>query len=247
VSEIVEEAEGVRAVVAYDASHVFGLIAGGQFQDPFKERAQVMMGSTHKTLAGPQGGLILATDGGDLASRTKSALHPSLITNHHPHRIPALAVAMLEMKSFGREYAREIVNNSPNLGAQLYNKGVEALFANEGFTRSHSLLIKVTNARRAQETLERTNIIVSYTHLPGDYERPTGIRLGVQEATRLGMKEGEMDELASLISLTLNKRKSPRSVKARVMQLAKRFTKLHYCFDRRADAYEYYPLSDLKV
>jgi glycine hydroxymethyltransferase len=247
VSEIVEEAERVKAIVAYDASHVFGLIAGRQFQDPFKENVHVMMGSTHKTLAGPQGGLILVKDSKALASKIKSAIHPSLITTHHPHRIPGLGVSLLEMKCFGREYARQVVKNSSKLGALLFNKGIRVLFADEGFTRSHTLLIEVSNAVKAQKMLEGANIIVSYTHLPRDHERPTGIRLGVQEVSRLGMKEDDMNDVASTISMALSKRQSSRKVRIQVIALTKRFNQLHFCFDKHADAYKYYPLSNLEV
>jgi glycine hydroxymethyltransferase len=241
VSEIVEVAEDVGAVVAYDASHVFGLVVGRQFQDPFKAKAHVMMGSTHKTLAGPQGGLILVRDDEALASKIKSSLHPSLITNHHPHRIPGLAVALLEAKAFGRDYARQIVKNSTSLGAQLHDRGIEALFADQGFTRSHALLVRVERAPKVQRMLEQANILVSYTYLPDDRDHPTGIRLGVQEITRVGMKEDDMDEVARLISNVVTTR-SPRMTRNRVIQLANRFRKLHYCFDSNADPYKYYPL-----
>ena len=245
VSEIVEAAEEVGAVVAYDASHVFGLIAGGQFQDPFTEGAHVMMGSTHKTLAGPQGGLILARSNGDLASSIKCALHPALITSHHPHRIPSLAVSLLETKCFGRDYAKQIVKNSIRLGAQLYDNGVEALFEEQNFSKSHTLLAKVSDGEKAQARLEQTNIIVSHTHLPGDRKRPTGIRLGVQEITRLGMKEDDMDEIAALISESLASRKSMNKMRSHVSTFAMKFRTLHYCFDSGAFAYKYYPLSTL--
>jgi len=246
VSEIVEAAREVQAIVAYDASHVFGLIAGGQFQDPFTEGAHVMMGSTHKTLAGPQGGLILTRTGGDLASNIKCALHPSLITSHHPHRIPALAVSLLETKCFGRDYAKQIVKNSTRLGAQLFDKGVEALFEEQNFSQSHTLLAKVSDGEKAQAKLEQANIIVSHTHLPGDRKRPTGIRLGVQEITRLGMKEDDMDEVAALISETLASRNSTTSMRSHVSSIAWKFRTLHYCFDNGAFAYKYYPLSALR-
>lgn len=247
VSEIVEVAEEVNAIVAYDASHVFGLIAGGQFQDPFSEKAHVMMGSTHKTLAGPQGGLVLTRSNGKLASKIKSGLHPSLITSHHPHRIPGLAVSLLEMKCFGQDYAKQIVKNSTRLGAQLYDQGVEALFGDHGFTRSHTILIKVPSGERAQRMLEQANIIVSHTHLPGDRKRSTGLRLGVQEITRLGMKQDDMDEIAALISERLTDRKNASTIRHRVIKISRRFNTLHYCFDKAALAYQYFPLSSLRI
>jgi len=247
VSEIAEVANEVKAIVAYDASHVFGLIAGGQFQDPFSEGAHVIMGSTHKTLAGPQGGLILTRGDREIVSQIKSGLHPSLITSHHPHRIPGLAVSLLEMKCFGKDYARQIVKNSARLGAELYDRGVEALFCDQGFTRSHTLLVKVPNGERAQKMLEQSNIIVSHTHLPGDRKSPSGIRIGTQEITRLGMQEDDMNAIATLISERLNGRRDAKNLRHQVMRIARRFNTLHYCFDQRALAYEYYQLSSLKV
>jgi glycine hydroxymethyltransferase len=247
VSEIAQTAEDCQAVVAYDASHVFGLIAGGEFQDPFKEKAHLMMGSTHKTLGGPQGGLILGREDNELGERIKSSLHPSLITNHHPHRIPGLAMSLLEMKQFGKSYARQIIMNSAALGENLYRMGVNCLFPDLGFTRSHTLLVKVPNAIKAQESLEQSNIIVSYTQLPDDKETVTGIRIGVQEITRLGMRLEQMEQVASFISDILIKKKPPATIRREVEQMTRKFRTLHYCFDEGAYAYEYFHLSNLKA
>jgi glycine hydroxymethyltransferase len=250
VTEIAEVANNVGAFLTYDASHVFGLIAGKRFQMPFKEGAIVVMGSTHKTLPGPQGGLIMAKEVNKaLPTKLKNGIHPTFVTNHHPHRIAGLAIALLEMMAFGKEYAQQIVENAKALGQALYTRGFNVLCPHKDFTESHTILVDVSElgyGDRVAKALERSNIIVNKTWLPSDTSRSrfSGIRLGTQEITRLGMSKSEMDDIGELFERALLKGESPDVIAQDVIELRKEFRNLHFCFDHEKDAYEYFDLSE---
>jgi glycine hydroxymethyltransferase len=98
-------------LLCYDASHVLGLIAGGQFQDPLSEGAALMWASTHKSFPGPPGGLVMTQREG-LINSISEAIYPGLVTNHHPGRMPALGLAAAEMIVHGRAYAAAIVSRA---------------------------------------------------------------------------------------------------------------------------------------
>jgi glycine hydroxymethyltransferase len=94
-------ADELNILIAYDASHVTGLIAAGVFPNPLSEGADIMFGSTHKSFPGPQGGFV-ASNRHDLMVKVGNTLSPSLVTSHHLNRLPALAASILEMKEFGK-------------------------------------------------------------------------------------------------------------------------------------------------
>jgi len=104
---MIAESLPAETVLAYDASHVFGLLACGEFQDPLREGAHVVFGSTHKTLPGPQGGLIIGNEIA-LMDAIGTAVYPAIVTNHHLMRSPALAVALLEMQAHP-DYAQQVI------------------------------------------------------------------------------------------------------------------------------------------
>jgi len=225
VREVAKAAKSVGAVVVYDGSHVLGLIAGGQFQDPFSEGAEILIGSTHKTLPGPQGGLVAVKEGGELAEQVDLVLRPPpvLVDNFHMNRVAGLGVALAEMLRFGEEYARRVVRNARVLAKALHEGGLSVWGADRGFTASHQVLIpapSLEEGRRMRDRLEAADIIVD-----------AGVRLGTQELTRKGMGEEEMEQVAELICDLLVGGLSPRSVKRRVHRLVDQFPDVHYCFD----------------
>ena len=110
IKELAESLHNVGATVAYDAAHVAGLIAGGIFQDPLREGADVVCLSTHKTLFGPQGGAVLSFE--KYAEQIKKATFPSNTSNHHLHNMAGKAVAFAEMLEFGKQYAKQVVANA---------------------------------------------------------------------------------------------------------------------------------------
>lgn len=248
VKEFREIADEVGAYIGYDAAHVAGLIAGKQFQDPLKEGADVMTCSTHKTLPGPQHGMIMCKKG--LAEAINRAVFPGVVSNHHLHCVAALNVALAEMLEFGRDYARQIIRNAKALAEELYEGGLRVVGADLGFTSSHTVLVEVVKeggGKGMEERLERANILVNRNLLPWDiregrhYQNPGGIRLGVSEVTRLGMKEEEMGKVAEFI-VRVVKGENPDKVAREVEEFRKGFTKIHYAFDSAAEAYQYIKL-----
>jgi len=109
IKEIKEQIDpGIK--IAYDSSHVFGLVYNKEFQQPLEEGADVISSSTHKTFQGPQGGIIIGKKNLDEKDwkKIQTAIFPGTISNHHIHRIPSLAITALEMNKFGEEYARQL-------------------------------------------------------------------------------------------------------------------------------------------
>ncbi len=232
--------------INYDAAHVAGLIAGGRFQDPLREGADTMTMSTHKTLFGPQGGLVLG--GEEHAEAVKKATFPGLTSNHHIHHMGAKAVAFAEALEFGRDYARQVVKNARVLAGALSDRGFKVLGEGVGYTKSHQVAVNVldySDGGKVEADLEKANIIVNRQLIPGDirdgrnYFHPGGIRLGVSEITRLGMKEAEMQDIAEYIKGVVIEKRDAGRVRSKVRSLRKDFQRVHYCFDKKLGAYEY--------
>jgi glycine hydroxymethyltransferase len=217
---VAKAAHDVGAHVAYDGSHVMGLIAGGEFQDPLREGSQALFGSTHKTFFGPQGGIILADkEHGDII---KKRIHPEFVDNAHWNRIAALTLALAEMKTYGKEYAGQVVRNAQTLAKALAKDDFPVACPQLGYTRSHQVLLNYGGYKEGgviARKLERANIIVD-----------SGVRLGVCEATRRGMKENEMKRIALFIKRVIVDDEDPNSVKGDVMKFVKEFQEIEYCF-----------------
>ena len=208
VSEIAAVCKTKDIPVLYDGAHVLGLIAGKQFQDPLHEGATWMTGSTHKTFPGPQRGVILGNMDAEAEKKYWPAadrgVFPGSSSNHHLHSLPALLVATREMKAYGQEYAAQIVRNAQALGRYLDELGTPVEARDFGYTQSHMIAVNVAQWGSGVEVakrLEENDIIVNYNMLPGDNDprNPSGLRIGVPEMTRFGMKEQTMGELAQLI------------------------------------------------
>ncbi|MEM4227819.1 MAG: aminotransferase class I/II-fold pyridoxal phosphate-dependent enzyme, partial [Candidatus Caldarchaeum sp.] len=239
-------ADQYGAYVVYDAAHVSGLIAGGRFQDPLREGADCMTMSTHKTLAGPQHGMVVSWN--KYGERLKQVAFPGLLSNHHLHAVAGLAIALAEALAFYREYASQIIRNAKILAESLYELGIDVLYPNKGFTESHTIVADVSkymDGRTAEEKLEQAGIIVNRNLIPKDYRlktdyrRPSGIRLGSQEVTRLGMKESEMKQIAEFIADVIVKGKEPSKVAEDVAEFRSNYRKVHYCFENATGAYDY--------
>ncbi|MEM3122572.1 MAG: serine hydroxymethyltransferase [Nitrososphaerota archaeon] len=246
VREIRRLADMYGAYVVYDAAHVAGLIAGGRFQDPMREGADCMTMSTHKTLAGPQHGMVVSWE--RYAEKLKQVAFPGLLSNHHLHNVAGLAIALAEALAFYREYSGRVIGNAKVLAEALHENGIDVLYEHKGFTESHTILADVTkymDGRTAEEKLEKAGIIVNRNLIPKDYilktdhRRPSGIRLGSQEVTRLGMGESEMKYIAELITDVIVREKDPLSVARDVEEFRGQFRKVHYCFESDVGAYDY--------
>ncbi len=233
VSEVAAFCKTKDIPLLYDGAHVLGLIAGGQFQSPLQEGATWMTGSTHKTFPGPQRGVIL----GDLDAESEKkywpaadrGVFPGSSSNHHLHTLPALLVAIREVKAFGRDYAQQIVHNAQALGRSLDELGTPVEARDFGYTQSHMIAVNVSQWGGGVEVarrLEANDIIVNYNMLPGDTDprNPSGLRIGVPEMTRFGMDERAMGELAQLMHDAIR----GKNVRSQVNALRARFTEMQY-------------------
>jgi glycine hydroxymethyltransferase len=226
-------AKGLRGfpdtILAYDASHVLGLMAGSHFQAPLAEGAQLFFGGTQKSLPGPQGGLI-ASNSPELIAAVSAAVHPGLISNHHLARLPALGLALYEMKYWGRAYAEQVVRNARALGAALASHGVPVVLGDQGCTASHTLLLATSDLGEAGllgQRLEEMDIIVSAIALPHEWGRH-GLRLGVAEITRRGADEPLMAEVGAVLADVLFNRRAPEQCRSQVGAIAEQLQ--GYCF-----------------
>jgi len=220
VKDLAKVARENGAAVGFDGSHVLGLIAGGQFQDPLREGAQVLFGSTHKSLFGPQGGIILANK--EPGEFLKEKIYPAFVDNAHWNRIAALTLSLAEMKKFGRAYATQIVRNSKALAKSLYDDGFPVICSHLGFTNSHQVILDYEDMKKARsiaEKLQRANIITDCV-----------IRIGTCEVTRHGMKEPEMLRVAELLKRTIIDEEKLETVKKDVAKLCAEFRGVEYCF-----------------
>lgn len=232
--------------INYDGAHVAGLIAGGQFQDPIGEGTDSMTMSSHKTLWGPQGGIIVSLE--RHADSIKKAIFPGNTSSHHLHHVAGKAIALAESLEFGKEYAKQVISNAKTLAESLANFGFRVLGEKRGYTESHQLAVDVSNfgdGGTIEKELEKANIILNRQLLPGDiksgkhYMHPSGVRIGVPEVTRLGMKESEMKEIASFIKQIVIDKSDPNKVGSAVSKFREQFQKVHYAFENATDAYKY--------
>ena len=239
LEELSQAAHEVGAKVMYDAAHVLGLVAGGKFQDPLREGADVMTGSSHKTFPGPQGGFVLSdSDDEKLHRRLNSGIFPGVCSSYHLHHVAGKTVALSEFEEFGSSYAHDTVENARSLGEALSSEGFDVLAEERGFTASHQVVtrhggIDSGAGRDAAASLEEAGIITNMNMLPGDTKAlsPSGLRLGTPELTRVGMGTDEMQDVARLFARVLLEGEEPSSVKNSVREFKSQFQTVQYCFE----------------
>ena len=252
IKELAEAAHEVGAYLVYDAAHVLGLISGKQFQDPLREGADVMSGSTHKTLPGPQGGMIVSDHKGE-TDQDKSFLRklgfgvfPGVTSSYHLHHVAAKAIAFAEHLEFGEAYAKQIIKNAQSLAQSLYQHGFNVYGEKLGFTKSHQILLGIGpgKGKEASKLLEDSGIVTNMNTIPGDQDplNPSGLRLGTPELTRIGMKEKEMEDIAIFFERALIKKESPKKIKPDIKEFRKGFQELHYCYKEGFSGYDYHKL-----
>lgn len=182
-------------VLVFDGSHVLGLIATGAFQDPIGEGADVLIGSTHKSFYGPQGGIIL-TDSDEYVEIMRRYIEIDLetgiglIDNPHANRIAALGAAVEEMlKDHG--YGERIVENAKELAGALEESGVPMRFSQKGYTESHQIFLDMDEQETMKfcKRLEKENIFIDITG-----------RIGLAEVTHIGLEPKDMHPIAEKIS-----------------------------------------------
>jgi glycine hydroxymethyltransferase len=227
----------------FDGAHQAGLIAGGQFQDPLNEGAAVLTGSAGKTFSGPQSGMILWNDPA-LTQPIADTIFPALAATHQVNRVAALAVAAAEMIEFGKFYMAQIVRNSKALAKALDERGIPVLCADRGYTQSHQVIARVKpfgGGLEVAHRLARANIITNKNLVPGDkpedWDRPSGLRMGTIEATRLGMNEADMATIAEFIARVLVKNEDPEQVGRDAMDFRMPKQTIYYNFDNEYPAW----------
>ncbi len=241
IKELKAVCDEVGAYVAYDASHVLGLIAGGQFQDPLREGADFITSSTHKTFPGPQGGVIMGNPTSPALEKAvrkiQFAIFPLSASSTHLGRLPALGIAALEMKLFGSELAKQIVRNAQTAGQYLCENGVKVLAEKKGFTKSHQIAVDIRSyggGNKIAQDLEDANIVCNKNLLPYDdqssKENPSGLRIGFQDVTRHGFGEGDIKHLCDLMLDVIKGKRKPAEVKVDVVALKKEFSQVKYGF-----------------
>ncbi len=232
----VDTLPGYRPVVMYDGAHVMGIL-GQYFQDPLAEGADVVTGSTHKTFFGPQRGIIAGNmpKGSPLRklwTEINGRAFPGSTSNHHLGTQLAMLAATMEMNQFKAEYQKKVVDNARAFARACHDAGIPVEGGEaEGFTRTHQVVIRVSQFGDGKEIatrLEKNNVVTNYQALPDDenFYHPSGIRMGVSEMTRFGMEGGDFGRLAGLLA-DIIVRNQDRAKD--VAEFRKNFTTMRYC------------------
>jgi glycine hydroxymethyltransferase len=182
--------------------------------------------------------MISDTDDEKFQRKLNSAIFPGTNSSYHLHHVAGKVVALAEFAEFGATYAADIVANAKAFGEAMAAAGFDVLAEERGFTASHQILTRHGEqdsgaGAKAARLLEDAGIITNMNMLPGDTKAltPSGLRLGVQELTRVGMGVDEMGVVASLYARVLLKGEDPSSVKRDVRALKDEHQTVHYCFE----------------
>ncbi len=237
-----EVADLVGARVLYDAAHMGGLIAGGRFQQPLAEGADVMTGSTYKSFGGPPAGMVLTNDAG-LAERLDRIAFPGLTANFDLARTAALALAALDLREHGAAYADAQILTAQALAAALEADGLPVVRAqgcsdHKRHTASHHVALRAGvfgGAMKVVAALEEAAILSSGIGLPAmsEGEESTavgerGVRFGTQEIVRWGLGQEDAQEISSLIVRALSGEAERPRVAADVLSLRTRSSTLRF-------------------
>jgi aminomethyltransferase len=237
LKELAEMVSGMhpRPIILYDMAHVLGL-AGPYYQDPFKEGADIVTSSTHKTFFGSQRGVIASnmsegTEREELWDSILRRVFPGSVSNHHLGTLLGLLMAAYEMNAFKSGYQKAVVSNAKAFARALKDRGL-AVEGNPalGYTETHQVIVRVGYGKgpTMANRLEESNIIVNYQGAPDDegFTAASCLRMGVQEMTRFGMKEDDFGELADYVSQIIL---HDRSLTSEVAQYRKKFAEMKYC------------------
>jgi len=225
----------VPPVIMFDMAHVLGIY--GAFQTPLSEGANVITGSTHKTFFGPQRGVIAGNfpKGSPLRKLwldIKSRAFPGSTSNHHLGTLLALLMAVYEMNEFKEEYQKQVRANAKAFARALKDTGIQVEGdEKDGFTETHQVVIRIKAHGDGQEIarrLEENNIVTNYQALPDDetFLKASGIRMGVQEMTRFGMKEKDFEQLSGFVADVIIRNKK---VKEEAKKFRENFLQMKYC------------------
>ncbi len=236
IRQMIDEME-LDTILMYDMAHVLGLV-GPHFQEPFKEGADLVTGSTHKTFFGTQRGVVSANMPPsdyrfELWEAIERRAFPGAVSNHHLASLLGLLMAAYEMNAFKAEYQPKILANAKAFARALSDLGLTvAGDPSIGYTETHQVVLEVGYARgpHLARQLESNNIIVNYQATPEEesFSAAGALRMGVSEMTRFGMQPTDFEELAQLIHAVVIENKS---VKDKVTALRGKFTSMQFCFN----------------
>ena len=228
---------GLDSVVLYDMAHVLGLI-GPHFQEPFKEGAHLVTGSTHKTYFGPQRGIVAGNyqksdPDYELWETIERRAFPGSTSNHHLGTQLGLLMAAYEMNAFKDEYQSKVIANAKAFALALKDCGLDVAGDPDiAYTETHQVIVNVGYARGAEiaRRLEDNNIVLNYQAAPDEegFTASGALRMGVSEMTRFGMEAGDFQQLAQLMADVIIGQKS---IQQDVAQFRKPFCRMRYCFD----------------
>jgi aminomethyltransferase len=226
----------IDAVILYDMAHVLGLV-GPHFQEPFKEGADLVTGSTHKTFFGTQRGIVGSPfleheERYELWEAVLRRSFPGSLSNHHLGTLLGLLAAAYEMNTFKEEYQKRVIANAKAFARALKECGLGVAGDPAiDFTETHQVIVNVGygGGPEAAKRLEDNNIICNYQAMPDEegFTASGALRMGVSEMTRFGMGAADFRELAVLISDAVAKN---ACVIDEVRSLRGRFCELQYCF-----------------
>jgi aminomethyltransferase len=227
---------GLGTLIMYDMAHVLGLV-GRHFQEPFREGADVVTGSTHKTFFGTQRGLV-ACDIAEEEPRfafwetVERRAFPGSLSNHHLGSLLGLLLAAYEINAFREPYQGQVIANAKAFARALRKEGLQVAGDPAiGHTETHQVVVQVGYGEgiEAARALEQNNIIVNYQASPLEegFTAAGALRMGVSEMTRFGMKEADFARLAHLLAAVV---REGRQVRDEVVKLREGFRSLHYCF-----------------
>ncbi|MEA5095963.1 MAG: serine hydroxymethyltransferase [Sedimentibacter saalensis] len=220
-----EIADEVGAYFMVDMAHIAGLVAAKLHPNPV-EYADFVTTTTHKTLRGPRGGMILCKS--EFAQKIDKAIFPGIQGGPLMHVIAAKAVCFKEaMEQDFNVYQQQIVNNAKTLSTELMNKGFRIV---SGGTDNHLMLLDLQNkgltGKEAEKMLDEIHITTNKNTIPFDPQSPfvtSGLRIGTPAVTTKGMKEAEMAELADIIDCSLSKKQTEDELRKRVLSLTSKF------------------------
>jgi glycine hydroxymethyltransferase len=227
-----EIADSVGAYLVADIAHIAGLIAGGAHPNP-APYVHIISTTTHKTLRGPRGGMIMVTKKGlekdpELSNKIDKAIFPGFQGGPHMHQIAAIAVCLKEASTPAfKKYAKQIVKNAKALADELKKLGFNLV---TGGTDNHLILVDLRNKNitgpEAQDKLEEAGITINKNTIPYDPNppfKPSGIRMGTPAITTRGMKEKDMVKIANWINEVITKPNSVKKVRVEIAKFCKKF------------------------
>ena len=236
IRELVDEF-APACIVMYDMAHVLGL-NGRHFQDPLKEGAHIVTGSTHKTYFGTQRGVIASDfDEQDLEYDLWEAIQrrtfPGSVSNHHLGTMTGCLLSAYEMNHFKDAYQQAVITNAKAFALALKDQGLDVAGDPDiSYTDTHQVILNVGYGKGAQvaRELEENNIIVNYQATPVEegFTASGALRMGVSEMTRFGMQAADFQALAGLMADVI---KNSTPVKDEIIKFRNNFITMSYCFN----------------